>query len=254
MAYTPVSALGAQLIDALAPWMTDHLAIYVDSIGSMFDPVFTLVSDQGNDGDPDYVPGWGKLFDPGLCPAENLPYLAQFVGVQIPTGTDETTARALIRAESGMNRGTLASIQSAIERNISTPWQPNTAYLAGVLVTQDPGTGPVYYEVTTGFTSGTTFDATNLAVTDPKLWYRIFERQRPDETSDAYALTIYVRPEQLMPVNDTTAITASVTATKPAGIILYLIATDSPRIEDATKQINQAAATVTVGNVSTGDV
>jgi hypothetical protein len=252
--YIPVSTVGAVLVEALGPWMTDHFAMYLDAVGVMYDPVATLVQDQGDDGDPGFVPAWGSLFDVNLCPAADLPYLGQFVGVQVPVGAGEATARALVRAESGKNRGTLGSIRSAIERNISAPWQPNTTYLAGVLVTFDPGTGPVFYEVTTGFTSGSTFDATNLTAVDPQGFYRIFERQMQDGTADAYHLTIIVLPEQLTPVNNTVAITAAVLATKPGGIILHLTATDSPRWEDATLTWATVAGTVTWANVSSGSV
>jgi Phage tail protein (Tail_P2_I) len=247
------SPFGLRLFDLLEPWQTADLAAYCQAIGVMFDPVDGLVSDHGNDGDPGYVPGWGQLFDVDTCPFEDLPYLAQYVGVQIPKGSAEAQARALVRAESGMNRGTLASVQSAIERSISTPWTPSTAYSTGQLVTNATASGVTYYLVTSGFTSATSFSTTNLAVTDPTFWYRIFERQRPDETADAYALTIYVRPEQLTPVGDTTAITTAVTGTKPGGIILYLIATDSPRWEDTTLAWNTVANTVTWANVQTGD-
>jgi len=254
MAYTPVTVIGARLVDMLAPWANDDFAMYLDAIGSMFDPIATLVQDHGQPSDLDYIPGWGSVFDIDLCPASDLPYLGQYVGVQIPVGTSAADARALVRGESGMNRGTLASIQSAIVRNITTPWQPDTAYAAGVLVSYETGAGVVYYVTNTAFTSGGTFSTANLSPTDPSIWYRIFERQMPDGTADGYHLTVIVRPEQLTPVNDTTAVTAAIKATKPAGIILHVIATDSPRIRDATKRINEVAGTVTIANVSTGDV
>jgi hypothetical protein len=64
----------------------------------------------------EYVPAYGALLDPELCPAKALPYLAQFVGVTIPAGTPEAEARALVLAESGLERGTTQSIETAIER------------------------------------------------------------------------------------------------------------------------------------------
>lgn len=250
------SAFGQRLFDFLEPWQTDHLAWYCNALGVMFDPVLTLADQQGSDGDSDFVPGWGSLFDVDSCPPAQLPYLGQFVGVQVPIGTSEPVARALIRAESGLNRGTLASVQSAIERNISTPWQPVTSYTAGTLVTHDPGDGggPRTYLVATTFTSGSLFDSANLTQTDPNLWYRVYERQRGDGTSDAYALAVVVRPEQLTPTNDTTAVTAAINATKPAGIILYVTATDSPAWSSATKTWGTVGGTVTWGNVATGNV
>lgn len=248
------SPFGARLFAMLEPWQTDDLARYCDAIGAMFDPVYQLVSDQGFDGDTDYVPGYGVLFDIDACPASCLPYLGQFVGVSIPAGADEATARALVRAESGLSRGTLASIQSAVERSISASWAPNTHYLAGTLVAHDPGTGAVFYTVDADFTSDPAFSTANLTPTNPKLWYRLFERQRQDATTDAYALTIYVRPEHLTPTNDTTAILAAVNANKPAGIVLYLVVTDSPRWLDATLTWATASGTMTWAGVSAGSV
>jgi hypothetical protein len=39
------------------PWRTRHLSWMLDAIGVMVDPLFLLASDQGEDGDPNYVPG-----------------------------------------------------------------------------------------------------------------------------------------------------------------------------------------------------
>lgn len=121
MAYTPTTAFGAELLERLRPWATDDLAIYADAFGAMADEVYTLVTDQGVDGDPDYVPGYGILFDVDLCPAKWLGYLAQLVGVTIPAGTAEADARALIRAHAGMNRGTAESIRLAVQATLTAP-------------------------------------------------------------------------------------------------------------------------------------
>jgi hypothetical protein len=152
--------MGAVFIAALEPWMTLPLAWYLDAIGSMFDPVYTLTSDVGFDGDPDYVPGYGQIFNPLTCPADDLPYLGQFVGVSVPTGADPTTALSLVTAEAGQARGTLASLQAAIQRNISTPWTANTAYSAGTMITY--GNPVVYYLVGTAFTSGNSWQQLGL--------------------------------------------------------------------------------------------
>lgn len=252
MSFTITSPVGQQLFDMLAPWANDDMALYLDGIGRMFDPIALLVQEQGTEGDPDYIPAWGRLFDPDLCPAGDLPYLAQFVGVTIPVGTPEATARSLVKAEAGMNRGTPASIMAAIERNISTVWAPSTTYAAGVLVTF--GTPPVFYRVTTGFTSGTSFATTNLAVTDPRLFYALRERQRSDGTADAYYATIQVRPEQLTPTNTAAALISAVNAVKPGGIVMQYVVSDSPRIEDATKTFAAVGSTITLANAQTSDV
>ena len=65
----------------------------------------------------DYVPGWSILLDPDDCPAQFLPFLAQFNGTNTPVGLDAATARMKITNESAQQRGTLAAVTAAIQRN-----------------------------------------------------------------------------------------------------------------------------------------
>lgn len=60
--------------------------------------------------DTDTQVGWQPLLDPDLAPARALPFLGQMVGVQVPIGADEATARAVVKAKGGWGRGTPASI------------------------------------------------------------------------------------------------------------------------------------------------
>src|ERR1041385_2415763 len=46
--------------------------------------------------DTDTQVGWRPLLDPSICPADALPFLGQFVGAQVPVGSDEVTARAIV--------------------------------------------------------------------------------------------------------------------------------------------------------------
>lgn len=133
--YEPVSEFGATLINAMAPWVTRHLAWYLDAIGVMCQDLVTLVSDEGvDDGttptigtfDADgnlitegYAAGYSILLDPSRCPDGDLGFLAQFPGVVLPLGVDATTARSLIEAESGLNRGTPAAVIAAAKRNLT---------------------------------------------------------------------------------------------------------------------------------------
>ena len=238
MAYTITSPVGQIWAGLLEPFrLTDHLKMWLNAAGGMFDPVYSIVAEQGSDGDPGYVPGYGALFDVTQCPTVDLPYLAQFVGVTLPIGASDPFSRSLISAEAGMARGTLASIRSAVQRSISTMWQPNTAYLAGVMVRYDAGAGDVYYLVTTSFTSGATFATTDLAVVDPTTQYSIHENTNAAGAQDAYAISIVTKPEQLTPVSNTTALTTAVNAVKPGGVLLGggVISTDSPIWSAATK-------------------
>lgn len=128
MTYTPTSIFGARLVGKLTPWLTDDLSRYADAIAVMFDPILELAEEEGTDGEPGYVPTWGKLLDPSARPYPNDPakeiarlvFLGQFVGATIPVGASESEARALVKAESGLERGTRASVESAIERSLNT--------------------------------------------------------------------------------------------------------------------------------------
>src|SRR5579884_1008331 len=107
------------LLEQMQPWSSPDHDTYLTALGAMFEQITQLSMDYGNDGDPDYVPGWGALLDVDLCPTEFLPYLAQFNGTVVPSGADDATARAIIRAEAGMQRGTPAAMKAAALRNLT---------------------------------------------------------------------------------------------------------------------------------------
>jgi hypothetical protein len=107
----------AQRLEArLEPWLTPDLSRYIRALGAMFQPILDLAEETGQDGEAGYEPAWGKILDVNLCPPQALGYLAQFVGVSLPTTVTTEEARALIRAEGGFERGTRQSIEAAIER------------------------------------------------------------------------------------------------------------------------------------------
>src|ERR1039457_5518707 len=117
MSFTVTSPFGLRLAADLEVWVTDDLGRLCDSLGRMFDQVLSLVDEVGTDGEPNYLPPWGRLLDPDLCPYADLPYLAQFVGVEIPKVATEAEARAIVKEEQGFSRGTTASIEVAIYKN-----------------------------------------------------------------------------------------------------------------------------------------
>lgn len=117
--YAAETIIGEKLIRAMQPWITLHLAWYLDAIGAMFQQCAQLVLDQGIDGDPTYLPGYGTLLDPTVATGQDLQYLGQFVGVPVPNGLPDATARALVLAEGGLKRGTLPAVISAVQRNLS---------------------------------------------------------------------------------------------------------------------------------------
>jgi hypothetical protein len=172
------------------------------------------------------------------------------VGVSLPVGASDPVARALIRAASGKQRGTLASIQSAVESSISTVWAPNTAYLAGVLVQN--GNPPITYLVNTGFTSGATFDTAHLGVVDITQFYGVLERTSAatSNRNAPYNLTVVVNPAHLTPPNDPAALLSSVSANKPAGILLETYFSTSPLVAQYTRNLGAITATLDLATIT----
>lgn len=72
----------------------------LEQVGEVFDP-------------PDPVPPGAPLLDVELCPDWALPWLAQIVGVTIPSGATPAQARALISDVAGWQRGTPAALEAA---------------------------------------------------------------------------------------------------------------------------------------------
>jgi Phage tail protein (Tail_P2_I) len=240
MAYTATSIIGRRLEPKLAPWMSEDLARLLDSIGYMAQPLAEILQEEGLDGEAGFVPAYGKLFDPDLCPAKYLPYLGQFVGVSIPVGASESEARALVKAEAGLNRGTRSSIESAIQRAISNAWMPLTAYTTGQLVYHEVSGAITYYKVQTNFTTPSTFNTTHLEVISITAQYDLLERERPDGEEDAYFFTVVVRPEQLTPAGNSTQLKANVNAVKPAGLLWEIVESDeTPLIDEFTRIIKE---------------
>ena len=65
--------------------------------------------------DTDSQDGWGPLFDPATCPARALAWLGQLIGVVIPAGTPESTARDMVTHPTGWARGTPTSVRGAAQ-------------------------------------------------------------------------------------------------------------------------------------------
>jgi hypothetical protein len=83
------------------------LATLTGAIGEMYQEVDDLARDT-----PQAL-GWSSVVDLTRCRADWLPWLAQFVGVTLPSGATEAQARTLIGQLSGFKRGTRASIIAA---------------------------------------------------------------------------------------------------------------------------------------------
>lgn len=77
------------------------------------DAIHELVTDQEG------RPGWQILFDPTLCPAPFLPWLAQVAGAQLQPQMSEAEQRAAITAPEAFGRGTRAAIEAAAKRRLT---------------------------------------------------------------------------------------------------------------------------------------
>lgn len=105
------------ILDSLQAWPSLQSG-YVEALAAMFEPVWTIVADQGDEDSPGFVPGWSILLDPNNCPTQWLPYLSQFNGTDVAPGTDDQTARQIINVEAAMIRGTVDAIKAAALRNL----------------------------------------------------------------------------------------------------------------------------------------
>lgn len=187
------------VLTSATPFAADNadLTNYLTALGGMFDLIYGLVSDQGFAGDPDYVPGWSSLLDPDNCPAQFLPYLAQFNGTIVPPNTDEADARAIIKGESGMSRGT----------GLGGTYNTSTIPAGGAIVAAAQR---------------------NLIGTQSAT---LIERMN-GSGADAYSFLLFVRPEECLSV---TALKAAVNAVKPAGVVWTLTLTDGETWALATR-------------------
>ena len=200
--YSPVTNFGDAAINQMQPWMTLHLAWFLDAIGAFVDPVYNIVMEQGTDngatptrGTKDqygniitggYVPGYGSLLDLTFCPDGDLPYLSQFVGVSLPTNSDAITQRSLIGMEANLQRGGDPTIILAAQQ-----------YLTGTKTVQ------------------------------------LIPRLRPDGIKDAYWFLLYVWASEAPA--DPTELIANVNAAKPAGTLWALITTTGYTWNQATQ-------------------
>jgi hypothetical protein len=79
---------------------------------------------------PDPYPPWGPLFDLAACPGWALPWLAQAVGVRLPTGLSEDQQRSFIGEASGHRVGTADAMRAAANLTLvsSKPPAPPTMW------------------------------------------------------------------------------------------------------------------------------
>lgn len=107
-------ALADDLVAAFEPWITTDLEDFLRALGSMFSEVELYAVDENDD-----MLGWSNLLDPDLCPVPALPYLAQYVGEQLPVGLTEAQQREWIKDAPNQRRGTVLGIVRAAQRTLT---------------------------------------------------------------------------------------------------------------------------------------
>jgi hypothetical protein len=108
--HTPIGARLRERTQPLAPDDADYgyaHAHLCEGIGRMLAQVAEVFDPEGD------APPLAPILDVDLCPAWALGWLGQWVGVVLPQGIDEATARLLIRDVAGFRRGTPAALRAA---------------------------------------------------------------------------------------------------------------------------------------------
>ncbi len=138
-------SVASRLIAKLAPWNTEaatsDLERYAKAIAKPYEAVAEVAEEVGEPGQPGWVPPYGKIFNPTTCPNRFLPWLGMFVGVEVPKMATETEARALIKEEPGLIRGTTEAIEGAIYRNTKITRTSQTLVERGILIERREASG-----------------------------------------------------------------------------------------------------------------
>jgi hypothetical protein len=113
MSAPATSPFGDRLQERTRPLAPDDAAygfahaILCEALSKPFLQVQEVFDPEGD------LPPLAPLLDPALCPDWALPWLAQMVGIVIPTGATPDAARSLIVSVGGFRRGTPAAITAA---------------------------------------------------------------------------------------------------------------------------------------------
>lgn len=132
----PVLTHTAQrLVDALGPLDVgaatgDYtLQQFMAALATGWDELSDIARDQD-----DGTPGFAILFDPDRCPAKWLPWVAQFVGVQMLPNMTEAQMRLRLKGTDGHQRGTPWAMEDAARQYLIGP--DGTGASATVFITE----------------------------------------------------------------------------------------------------------------------
>jgi hypothetical protein len=114
-----INTAGQTLYDHVAALMADDeeygwAGIFLCSaIGAMLQGADQIIEDD------DTYPGWARLLDPAVCPAQWLPWLAWLYGVTLVPGASEAQQRATITDLPPHQRGTTAALVAAAQQYLT---------------------------------------------------------------------------------------------------------------------------------------
>lgn len=121
MAQPTLSQTAQRLYDAMAPLAWDDeaqgwaLAHFCQALALSLDEVADMVEDD----DVNDRPGYAGLFDIDTVAEKYLPYIAQFIGVDIPGQLTDTQKRIRIKETAGWKRGTVDAIKGAARQYLT---------------------------------------------------------------------------------------------------------------------------------------
>lgn len=110
-------SLSDQIYDALGPFAkadeTGDLRDFIDALTAPAERVYGIVGEENQEF------GWSVVLDPDVCPAEVLPWLAQWEGVTLTPDMSVPEQRQAIKDREGAARGRVATIRARIERTLT---------------------------------------------------------------------------------------------------------------------------------------
>lgn len=110
-------SVAEQIYGSLGPFAEDDesgdLQRFVEGLTQPINRVYRLISEESQ------TYPWSVVLDADLCPAETLPWLAQWEGVNLTPDMTEAERRQAIKDREGEARGRPATIRARIERTLT---------------------------------------------------------------------------------------------------------------------------------------
>ena len=171
-AHVLTEGFAARSKEKLEPWLTPSLEIFAEAAAAPYETILEVAQEEGTEGEPGWVPAWGTLLNPNTVPYKYIPWLAMFVGVQIKTKETEPEARATLKAESGLERGTRKSLELVLKKALGTlPFlileRETTPYRIVIVIPSGSIPAATYTEINSTIPAGILYEVVERAGT----WY-----------------------------------------------------------------------------------